>query len=319
MINGATGSGRAAPAPQWAGGQTRSGRGAVHGHHGELLQGVFTGADGRLQRGLTTLPCSLFSSEAIVELDTRSAVLSVEPAWKAKARDAASATAAAVGWPRIGGRLVIRSNTEVGRGFGSSTSDVTAAIRAVLDALGVTVKADRIARLAVQSEVAADPLMFDGMLLFAHREGQVIESFGPAVPPFRLLGFPLGIDRVDTVAFPPAVYNRSEVRDFETLRTRLRHAAARSDLAEIGLVATESARINQRFLPVPAFGALLDIADRVGAAGLQVAHSGNVGGFLFDPAGPEPDDRIAEAAALLRAAGTDGTWHYASGPSAPRT
>ncbi|MEU6298720.1 GHMP family kinase ATP-binding protein [Streptomyces erythrochromogenes] len=263
----------------------------------------------------------MFTSEATVELDDRASELTVIPYWKAKALRAALLTASDLGIPSLRGVLRVESSIEVSLGFGSSTSDVTASIRAVLDAFGGNPHHARVARLAVQAESAADPLMFDEMVLFAHREGRLIESFHAALPPVAVLGFQLGLGPVDTLALPRARYNPDEIGRFDELRGLLRRAARTGDLAAIGRVATESARINQRFLPVPRFDDILGVARSTGTVGLQVAHSGSIGGFLFDPADPDHAQSVARAEKELSAIGIDGCWYYAAEPESirPRT
>jgi uncharacterized protein involved in propanediol utilization len=54
---------------------------------------------------------------------------------------------------------------------------------------------------------------------------------------------------------------------------------------------------------------LVRLADRVGAAGLQVAHSGDIAGLLFDPSVPEVEIRVAEAQRQL-AASSAKTWRF---------
>jgi len=270
----------------------RCGRGVARGHHGELLQGVFRNDDGRLCRGLTSLPCHELFAEAVIELSEDSQGLTVQPQWKTKALRGAAAAMEAIGIGYLGGRLSVRNNIPVGCGFGSSTADVTASIRAVLDASGKCLTAAEIARLAVAVEVAADPLMFTETLLFAQREGDVIERFSSAGKKVAVLGIALPVDTVDTIAFPMARYDGHELRQFEELRSTLRQAVGTGDVAGLGHVATQSARINQRFLPVPGFDALLTMVSGAGADGIQVAHSGNVGAFLFDPDDPNLADRL---------------------------
>ncbi|MFD9077004.1 GHMP kinase, partial [Streptomyces lasiicapitis] len=91
----------------------------------------------------------------------------------------------------------------------------------------------------------------------------------------------------------------------------------------LGHVATESARRGQRVLPHEEFGELTAIAGRVGAVGVQVAHSGNVAGLLFDPAAPDLRGRLRRCSQALTAAGIPATYTFATNPSptvtAPRT
>ena len=65
----------------------------------------------------------------------------------------------------------MKSEIEEGLGFGSSTADVTASIRAVAASYGTTVSDAVVGRLAVRAERASDAVMFDRCVLFAHRRG----------------------------------------------------------------------------------------------------------------------------------------------------
>lgn len=101
------------------------GHGYASGHHGEVLQGLFEGPDGRYHRALVTLPCDrLWSAASFVPLPE--SPLTVEPSWKVKALRAACLTLEHLGRPG-GGRLSIRANIPPCWGMGSSTSDAIAA------------------------------------------------------------------------------------------------------------------------------------------------------------------------------------------------
>jgi uncharacterized protein involved in propanediol utilization len=280
----------------------------VAGHHGEILQGIFEDADGSVHRGLVTLRCPLFVSRAsfvvdatvLRDADGRHRV-SVRPATKRKALRAARLALEHLGCD-VGGALTIETNAFEGWGLGSSTSDVTAAIVAVGRTFGADIAAAEVARIAVEAEGAADSLMFDGdALLFAHREGRVLERFDKALPPLAVLGLNPAphVPGVDTLQLAPAPYPPDDVLVFEDLRTRLRKAIEAQDAGWLGEVATESAVINQRYLPVPYFDALLGIARSSGAVGIQVAHSGRVVGILFDARGAECSDAMARAERAL--------------------
>ena len=107
-------------------------------HHGELVQGVFVGDDGRLHRGLVTLPYPRLPSTATF-VPTLAAGVTVQPALKTKAAIAARYALKHIGAPP-GGDLKVESTIPVGHGYGSSTADVIAAIRAVMTAYGVTLR-----------------------------------------------------------------------------------------------------------------------------------------------------------------------------------
>lgn len=165
------------------------GEGYAIGHHGELVQGVFEDDQGFLHRGLVTLPIYSLRSTARLILD-ESEELTVDPCDKTKALRSAHLTLARLGCSSSGGHLRLESNIPVGHGYGSSTADVVASIRAVTAALGSKLPPSSISRLAVAAETAADATAFETeALLFAQREGVVLEHFGGALPPFILLGF----------------------------------------------------------------------------------------------------------------------------------
>ncbi|MFJ7590469.1 GHMP kinase [Streptomyces sp. NPDC097617] len=269
----------------------RRGVGHAACHHGEILQGVFLDATGRRCAGLVTLPMTGPGSRA--EFTRRPGTpperLGVLPGDRTKAaRAAALAVAECARRCReapCGGELRIASDIPVGLGMGSSTGDVIAVVRAVADSYGVRLAPDTVARLAVRAELACDPLMLDTRpVLFAQREGRVLEVLGPRLPPLVVVGCALGGGApVDTLSLPVPAHDASDVRAFERLRTLLRRAVATGNAALLGRVASASARRGQELLRHPEFDTLTDIARRLGAVGVQIAHSGAVAGLLLDP------------------------------------
>ncbi|MFC7262371.1 MULTISPECIES: kinase [Streptomyces] len=288
-------------------------------HHGEILQGVFTG-EGGLTRGLVTLPCTIHTTRATF-IPAPGPEVTVSPEWKGKARRAAELAVRAVTPPDAGpwgGHLELTGDVPLCRGFGSSTSDVLAAIWAVKDAFVSPLPPQEVARLAVRAETASDSLMFEeSTVLFAQREGAVIEDFGYRMPPVRVLGFgsrPEGGGRgVDTLAFAPASYGQEEIDLFARLRDMLREAIQMKDVALLGSVATASTEINQRHLPIPGLDRIRDIARTSGALGVQAAHSGDIAGLLFDRDDPDVEARAALAQRLLQEIGIDEQWNYTTG------
>ncbi|MFJ9646144.1 GHMP kinase [Streptomyces sp. NPDC101206] len=309
-----------------------TGTGYAPCHHGEILQGVFLDHDGRRCAGLVTLPMAGPGSRAEFTRrpGTAPGALTVVPADRTKAARAAALAIAEcaerTGLPPCGGELRLTGDVPVGLGMGSSTSDVIAAVRAVADAYGLRMGAGTVARLAVRAERASDPLMLDDgrPVLFAQREGRVLEVLGPALPPLVVVGCTLGGGApVDTLSLPvspspspsPSVAvavseadeDEDDVRACERLRTQLRRAVATGDVPLLGAVATASARRGQRVLGHPEFEALTAIARRTGAAGVQIAHSGAVAGVLFDPVAPGVRHRVRRCLHGLDAHGIPAT------------
>jgi uncharacterized protein involved in propanediol utilization len=311
---GNPGSKRAQQLAQVPGGNAGMGFGSSPAHHGEILQGVFE-HEGRLVRGLTTMPCGLYHSYAVFE-PSPLPVLTVEPRGKAKAFRAAAATLSALGRSHVGGNLYVSSQMPLSRGFGSSTSDVIASVVAIHDACGHRLESERTARIAVRAEQASDALMFgERTMLFAQREGVVIEEFAGPLPPLEVLGFGTSQDGsgVDTLAMGPAVYGRSEVAEFAELRTMLREAVAAGDPSGVGRVAWASSRVNQRHLAIPGFAELEALVPACGAVGIQVAHSGDIAGLLFDGRDPDVDSLRNRAERKLSDLGVKDIWRFSVG------
>ncbi|MGA8547765.1 MAG: hypothetical protein WB785_21220 [Mycobacterium sp.] len=263
------------------------GVGSSSAHHGEILQGVFRDNKDRLTRALVTLQCSDWKSHATFYPSSRRADIICTPGmWKARRAAVVSMTEFSTnGSPVTGGYLDIRSDIPCGIGMGSSTADVTAAIRAIAVFHGVAPTPEEIGRIAVEVECASDPIMIDDrVVLFAHREGTVLETLGRHLPPMIVVGCDAepGTGTIDTLALPPAAYSATDIDAFGFLRAELRAAVVNGDTARLGQVATSSALINQQFLPKSALDFLLDLCERVGGCGIQVAHSGTVAGVIFD-------------------------------------
>ncbi|PYP83923.1 MAG: hypothetical protein DMF61_21570 [Blastocatellia bacterium AA13] len=273
--------------------------GYANAHHGEIFQGVLADSGGRLRRGLVSLVCDVMTSEAIFQPDD-TGIVSVDPVWKTKARRAVELTLEYLGQREVGGRLVIESTIPPRWGMGSSTSDVTAAIRAACGEIKLSPHI--VAALAVQAETASDSLMFGNRaVLFAHREGVIIEDFGGALPPLEVVGFntdPTG-SGVDTLSYTPARYGWREIEAFRPLVGLMRQAVQMQSPHLAGRVATASSRINQRYLPKPHFDKIERLAEDTGALGVQVAHSGTIAGLLFDPGDPSTPERAETAKTML--------------------
>lgn len=281
----------------------RSGVGTAIGHHGELLQGVFEDENGRLHRALVTLPLARLTSQATFA-GMSATGLTVHPDYKTKAAVAARLTLDHLDIAE-GGVLRVDSDIPIGHGYGSSTADVAAAIRAVAAAHNTQLQPSRIARLSVAAEKASDAIAFDGhAVLFAQREGVVMEDFGGALPPLLLIGFKaIGGLPINTLNLPAARYDSLEIQQFRVLRALVSRAVRYQDPDCLGRAATASARISQQRLPKQHFDRVVDIAEEAGACGVQVAHSGSLLGILFDRAGKDLRRRTSRAAAAVKRSG----------------
>lgn len=282
----------------------QDGIGHAIGHHGELLQGTFEGHDGRLTRGLITLPLPTLRASATFVPST-AATVQVRPPDKSKARRAAKLALRELGWSHAGGTLVLESSIPVGFGYGSSTADVVASIRAVAAACRAYLRPATIAKLAVAAEVASDSTVFGHeAVLFAQREGYVVEPLGGAFPPLYLLSLGhVSAPIVDTLKLPRARYSSEQIQQFGVLRGLARRAIEHQDAALLGRVSTASATISQGYLPLPGFEIALRLSAVHKACGVQVSHSGSLVGILFDACRPQARQDLDNA---MRDAGAAG-------------
>ena len=291
--------------------------GSAIAHHGEILQGVYTPTDGCTYRALVTLPYPQRQAQATFR-PVPGQVITVEPAWKTKAGEAARLTLRYCGQSAWGGHVTITNSTPPCWGFGSSTSDVTATIRAVSTACQMPLPATVVARLAVAAEMASDAVMFDERaVLFAHRVGVVLEDLGGTLPPLEVVGVNTDLTEVgvDTLHMPPMQYSPEEHALLHTLVAQLRQAVERRDPHLVGHVAWMSARLHQRHLPKPGFADLELLVEEVEALGLQVSHSGTIVGLLFDPHDAGKERKIRDVRLRLRALGFAQTWRFCTEPS----
>lgn len=269
------------------------GQAQCHAHHGEILQGMFEDKGGGVVRGLITLPRYDMWSQAKFCMSNATEI-KVIPQDRLKAKKAAELTLAYLG-EDVGGTLTLSSNIDKELGLGSSSSDVVAAIKAVGRALGVELPLEVIGKLSVSAETASDSLMYDQQtVLFAQREGRVLEHLGAPLPKFVVITSNTG-SGINTCAFPPADYSHSEIQEFKPLLGLLRYAIKSQSHSLVGKVATQSAIINQRYLPKPYFKSWLFLVDDLEACGVQVAHSGSLIGLMFNPSDPAIKEKITSA------------------------
>jgi uncharacterized protein involved in propanediol utilization len=280
------------------------GVGAAGHHHGEIFQGALVQGGERVPC-LITLPVGRAGSTARYTPTGSGQILEVMPAWKKKADRAARLALAHIG-AAVTGRLEVECAVATGVGLGSSTCDVVAAIRAVCRSHAVELDPGRVARLAIEAEGAADPIMFDEMVLFAQRHGRVLESFGTWMPRYTVLSIDTdtGAGGIDTLSLPLPDYTDTQLAAFQSMVERARKAFSHRDAVAIAAIATESATLNQHFVPLGRFREICGVAADYGALGVQISHSGTLAGILFDSrAVPAGGDLAASAVVRIRGLG----------------
>lgn len=248
----------------------------VPGHFGELLQGRL-GQDGPVV--LLTLPCP-----AVGVAGRRIEGPGLALHGGLVAPDRARRLLADLRLP-LPGRVVLRPQAPPGGGAGMST----AALVALARLSGWRGEPLRLARACVRAEGASDPLMLGdgGRLLWASREGRIVDRLPPLAPCEIVGGFVGPVRRTD-----PA---ESDFADIADLVARWRGADLRMQAA----LASESAarRLGPR-------GVAAGLVRALGALGWVAAHTGSAQGLIFAPgavpAGAGPALREMGFAHVLR-------------------
>lgn len=122
---------------------------------------------------------------------------------------------------------------------------------------------------------------YEGVTAFDHRRVRLRQRLG-WLPPMTIVGLDGG-GVVDTVAFnrTEKPFHRHERREFDRLLAALIRAIERSNLPEVGRIATRSAQLNERLPPKRTLAAVAAAAAEIGALGVVVTHSGPMIGMLF--------------------------------------
>jgi uncharacterized protein involved in propanediol utilization len=249
----------------------------VAGHFGEFLQGRL-GPDGPV--ALVTLPCEVLAVEVFP------AALSDPHGLLPPGR--ARALLRQLGLPAPGAFSLTAS---MPRGGGAGAS--TAALVALARLAGSVHPPEDLARACVAVEGASDPLMFAApeRLLWASRRAEVLREL-PAIPAFDVIGGFWG----PNIRTDPADERFADLSD---LLVPWEAAARTADRAGLARLASLSANRNLA-LRGPVADPTPDVAQRLGALGHAVAHTGSARGLLFAPGTIPPEAPQALAAAGYR-------------------
>jgi len=213
-----------------------------------------------------------------------------------KARMAAEATLALLGWRGVPFSLRIERPLPPSKGFGTSTADVVGAVAATAAAIGRRLQPEAMAHIAVSVE-PSDSTMFPGLAIFDHRSGRRWEPLGNP-PPLLIAVLEMDgeVDTQDYNARLDLAALRSLEPEHRMALDLLREGLRTGRLEMIGRAASASARANQRLLPKPYLEEIIAMGERFGALGVCVAHSGTAVGVLFGPDARNSAARLVAAA-----------------------
>ena len=253
-------------------------------------------------RGLIDLPCDAITSTVRVNIVAGSGVITTSPGHAVKTRNAIRLALTTLGVDQqVDVEVAIEAAIRPGRGMGSSSADVRAALKAVAIACQFELPVKILDFLTVCSENATNPASRHPSL-FLHRLGVTVEA-APAWPRIRIIGFddPDAPD-VHTDRYRPAFYSDAEIDRFGLLFRAAMASCREGDAIGLARFCMESATINDDFLPRRGGGSLRSlhqIRRACDAAGFAISHSGTVGALLFSRDTVELDRRAARARAML--------------------
>ncbi|MCX4821260.1 kinase [Streptomyces sp. NBC_01142] len=289
-----------------------TGVGTAFGTFGELLQGVLPENDGDF---LVTLPVARWTM-ATFRQDPDSSDLVVQPSHKKKALQLARMITEEALQP-AGGVLTVTSVIPEGKGLASSSADLVATARAVGQALNIKMPASCIERFLARIE-PTDGVLYPAIVAFHHRSVRLRAVLG-SLPSMAVVGIDEG-GAVDTVDFNriPKPFTTADRHEYARLLDRLTVAVCRSDLAEVGSIATRSALMNQSLRHKWSLEPMREICREVGGLGVAVGHSGTTLGVLLDTADPAYTHRATAAArACSELAGNVAVYRTLSFPNTP--
>jgi len=255
---------------------------------GELMQGILPNHAHFMVSGI---PSMQFFTEAVLEDAPATATLLQEKTLRAlhfllRAHTAKNqmyntiisdeALASAL---LAGKKISIHSNIPSGKGLSSSSADILSFLFVVNDFLRAGFSTNDLYAIAVQVE-PTDPCLSDDIVLFRQREGWIDRSL--LLPALAVVYFDCMPDQQVLTLEIKRNYNRQQVIRFEHLLNRFITAANQQDYACLFDCITQSAICNQDIIPLPHFDQCLKLAEAQ-RAGMMVAHSGTIIGFVTAP------------------------------------
>ena len=183
---------------------------------------------------------------------------------------------------RVQATVQINSPIPRGRGLGSSSADLSAAIAATALALGEELSPEAIAQIALSIEPTAG-VMMPGLALFDHRAGMVRESIGPP-PPMEIVALYFGGSSRSgffNLADRPQRWHGVNEQTSEALDF-IRRGVAEKSPALVGRGATIASEAGGLVSARPRLEEVADFARKVGAVGVNGGHGEGVTGVLLD-------------------------------------
>ncbi len=180
---------------------------------------------------------------------------------------------------RVRADVRVSSPIPRGRGLGSSSADLSAAIVATALALGEELSPYDIAQIALSIEPTGG-VMMPGLALFDHRAGMVRQSIGPP-PPMEVVALDFGGASRSDLGGNTREWREVNSQTEEAL-SLIRRGVADKNPALVGQGATVAAEAAGLVQPRPRLQEAAEFAREVGAVGVNGGQSEGVTGVLLD-------------------------------------
>ena len=185
--------------------------------------------------------------------------------------------------------LNINSQIPVGKGMASSTADIGATIKATLSMLGKSLTGEEISKLAVKIE-ATDSLFLNRHSIFNPLTADIKKYMGGIDNAKVVILEPDDILDTKSIRMTPN-YRMYKMQNKEIIKesfSLLDEGLARNNLSLVGKACTYSSLANENIHKKPFLKEIIEISDKFGCYGVNIAHSGTVIGILMDK---EMDDK----------------------------
>lgn len=240
---------------------------------GELLQGWISGSE-----KLISCPIDLYSYISIKEgVQQKPAMPLIE--------QAASLTLSYLGIDKDYRRALNiehSSDLPIGKGYASSTADISATIVALCRHLNMANTQEFIAKLASSLE-PSDSVMLQGLALIDHNTGDIEKSY-----PLPCSSSVLILEPTNTVLtrdFHELERKGQLLESEHNLNSALKlfeQGISACDTQLIGKASTISATEHHKSIEIPYFSQILSSVEHHDLYGLCIAHSGSIIGLLYD-------------------------------------
>ena len=186
--------------------------------------------------------------------------------------------------PEAGIKIKFNSDLLVGKGMGSSTADMAAALSAVMILINDQIDWKLLKEILLKIE-PTDSTIWPGLNLFDYRQGKICHPLGPP-PSFDILIF-TEKGQIDTVKFNHKldsvnIMNNKE-DELKKALNLIKKGIKNKSPKKIAQASIISAEINQKIYPLPYLNYLLKlIKEQPGVYGLNIAHSGTLVGIFVD-------------------------------------